>query len=152
MEKKKPKTIVTKNKNGDTVIIKKKSSYVPVPPKHTQFKKGQSGNPGGMTKEQRAVKAFTATQLTNAINLAMSLTTEEADKLVKDKTLTMPEKVVLRAIVDAAEDGNYSKFYEIAEFLLGKVPNKIEVITSLKDKIEDKEKLRAAVRAVEDEY
>jgi hypothetical protein len=148
---KKPKTIVKKTKKGDTVIIKKKSKYVPVPPKEHQFKKGQSGNPHGVSKEKVAIKAFTATQLINAINMVTSLSAEEAEQLVKDRSLPLTELVVLRAIIDAAHDGNYSKFYEVVEFILGKVPNKIEVISSLKDKIEDKEKLKQALKAVEDE-
>lgn len=133
------------------VITKKKSKYVPVPPKHTQFKKGQSGNPHGVPKEKVMVRKFTSEQLTKAIELAMSMTVEQADKIVNDKTLTLPEKVVLRAIVDSAQHGNYSKFYEIAEFILGKIPNKIEIISSLKEKLEDKEKVKAAIKAIENE-
>jgi len=145
------KKVTAKKTSKKKVITKRKSKYVPVPPKQHQFKKGQSGNPNGVSKEKRAIKAFTATQLTNAINLAMGLSIEEAEKMVEDRNLSLPEKVVLRAIVDAAEDGNYSKFYEIAEFMLGKVPNRVEVITSLKDKLEDREKLKAAIKEVEDD-
>lgn len=152
VSKKKPKTIVKKQKNGDTVIIKKKSTYVPVPPKQYQFKKGQSGNPHGVSKEKVAIKAFTSSQLVNAINMVTSLSAEEAEQLVQDKTLPLTELVVLRSIIDAAHDGNYSKFYEVVEFILGKVPNKIEVISSLKEKIEDREKLKQVMKAVEDEF
>ena len=80
------------------------------------------------------------------------MTSREAEEHVNNPDLTLPEKVVLRAIVNAAHDGNYSKFYEVAEFILGKIPNKVEVISSLKEKIEDKTKLRAAMKAVENEY
>lgn len=134
-----------------SVKVKKKSKYVPVPPKEHQFKKGQSGNPHGVPKEKRLVNAFTSEQLVKAINLAMGLSVEEAEEVVKDKTLTLPQKVVLRAIVDSAEHGNYSKFYEIAEFILGKIPNKIEVITSLKDQIKDRQLLKQTMKEIEEE-
>lgn len=131
--------------------VKNKSKYVPVPPKEHQFKKGQSGNPHGVPKEKRMVNAFTSEQLVKAINLAMGLSVEEAEQVVKDKTLTLPQKVVLRALVDSAEHGNYSKFYEIAEFILGKIPNKIEVITNLKDQLKDREALKNVLKELQEE-
>jgi hypothetical protein len=156
--KAKSKTIIKKAKNGDTVIIKKKDYEVGKgkPPKHTQFKKGKVANPTGINCNpiKRAINEFNSMELSKAIKLVMTSTEEEALAAVNDPSTTLGFKTVLRAMIDASHDGNYSKFYEIAEHVIGKIPNKVDINggISLGAKLDDKEKLKEVLRLVENEF
>jgi len=156
LTKKDSKTIVKKQKNGDVVIIKKKPTkkkYVPVPPKEHQFKKGQVANPHGCNgKVKRAINEFNSQEISKAINIVMTSTEEEIVATINDPLTTIGFKTILRAMLNASEDGDYAKFYQIAEHVIGKVPNKVEIITSLKEKLEDREKLKQVMKEVENDY
>ena len=156
--KKDSKTIVKKQKNGDVVIIKKKPTkkkYVPVPPKEHQFKKGQVANPHGCNgKIKRAINKFNSQEISKAINIVMTSTEEEVVETLNDKETTLGFKTILRAMLDASQNGDYSKFYQIAEHVIGKIPNKVELASnvSLGQKMEDKEKLKSILKAIEGEF
>lgn len=92
-------------------------------------KKGEVRNPKGIniSPEKRALKELTETELANAIKKVFTSTEEECLALLKDKATTLGHKVILRAAVDAAHHGNYSKFNEILERVIGKVPNKVDM-------------------------
>lgn len=159
-KKTKKKTIVKKQKNGDVVIIKKANKRTDVgfkkPPKEHQFKKGNKANPTGINCNpiKRAINEFNSMELSKAIKLVMTSTEEEALAAVNDPSTTLGFKTVLRAMIDASHDGNYSKFYEIAEHVIGKIPNKVELNggVNLGQKLEDKEKLKEVLKLVENEF
>lgn len=156
MVKKSKKTIVKKQKNGDTVIIKKNSEVgYKKPPKHTQFKKGIQNNKGiTISPEKRALKELTINSLAEAIKKTMTCTEEEITALLNDPTTTVGHKVILRAALDAAHHGEYSKFDHILERAIGKVSTKVDITTggrSLNEKLDDKEKVKQALKQVEEE-
>lgn len=146
------KKVTTKKKSkGDYEVGRGK------PPKHTQFKKGQIANPKGITisPEKRALKELTETELANAIKKVFTSTEEECLALLKDKTTTLGHKVILRAAVDSAHHGNYSKFNEILERVIGKVPNKIDMTTKgqpINVTSADKDLIKKTVSELENEY
>ena len=71
------------------------------PPKHTQFKKGQSGNPGGRPKGTLNV----ATVLENTLRQ----TVEVADEKTNEKrTITKLEAAIQRLVDNAVEGDNYA--------------------------------------------
>lgn len=158
--KTKGKTIVKKAKNGDVVIIKKKKDYVVgkgKPPKEHQFKKGQSGNPLGpnVNPEKRALRELTTRELKAAIEKTMTCTEEEVQALLDDPQTTVGHKVILRAALDASTNGDYSKFDHILERAIGKVANKVDLTTRVKDvgeEVKDKEAVRSAVKELENEF
>ncbi len=156
---------MAKKSNGKTIIIVKHDKPKPKkqikkdykvghkkPPKEHQFKKGVSANPGGYSKEKRALANFTKEELSKAISIVMSSTEKEAEDLLKCPNQTLSFKVVLRAVVDAAHNGDYDKFYKIAEHIMGKLTTKIDITTlgaQLGAAVEDKTKVRAALESIE---
>lgn len=157
-KKVKSKTIVKKQKNGDTVIIKKKNPDVGYkkPPKHTQFKKGQIANPLGITTSplKRAINEFNSMEITKAIKIVMTSTPKEVEEIMNHPETTIGFKTILGAMLDACEQRSYSKFYEIAEHVIGKIPNKVDINggISLGAKLDDKEKLKEVLKLVENEF
>jgi hypothetical protein len=150
------KTIVKKQKNGDVVIVKKKSSEVGYkkPPKHTQFKKGKSGNPSGVniSPEKRALKELTSQTVAEAIKQTLTCTEAEITALLNDPTTTIGHKVILRAALDAAHNGEYGKFDHILERAIGKVSVNINMSSvNLNGQLEDKAKVKQVLKELENE-
>lgn len=125
------------------------------PPKHTQFKKGQSGNPLGpnVNPEKRALKELTTRSLKEAIEKTMTCTEKEIKALLADPETTVGHKVILRAALNAMEDGAYQKFDHILERAIGKVAIKIDSTSGglpLQNPA-DREKMRSLIKEIEEE-
>lgn len=151
-----------KTSNKTVVIIKKdkpKKEYEvghKKPPKHTQFKKGQVANPTGVncSPEKRALKELTTASVAEAIKKTLTCTEAEITALLNDPDTTVGHKVILRAALDAAHHGEYGKFDHILERAIGKVSVKVDMTSGglpLGQQLQDKEKVKAAIKAVEDE-
>lgn len=150
-EKKKAKKKVVKKKKGNGEVGYKK------PPKQHQFKKGEVRNPKGIniSPERRALKDLTEKSLSDAIQKVFTSTEQECLELLNDKETSLGHKLILRAAVDATQNGNYTKFNEILERVLGKVPTKVDMTTkgeSINITTEDRTKIKTLVKEVENEY
>jgi hypothetical protein len=152
-KKSKTKTVIIIKKDG----TKPKSNYR-VPPKEHQFKKGNKANPYGCIGKdptKHALKNLTNTTIKDAIEKAMTCTVEEIEALINDKTTTAGYKIILRAVLDATEDGDYSKFDHILERAVGKVANKVDMTTGgmpLGQQLEDRQRVKAMLKDIENEY
>lgn len=158
------KKVSKKSKSGNTtvVIVKKndtsKKSNYRKPPKEHQFKKGQVANPYGCIGKdptKHALKNLTNASIKDAIEKTMTCTVKEIEALIKDDTTTAGHKIILRAVLDATEDGDYSKFDHILERAVGKVANKIDLnnnITNLSEQLKNKQAVKAVLKDIEDEY
>lgn len=152
------------SKGGKTVIIVKKNDKPKKdyevghkkPPKHTQFKKGQSGNPQGariVSPEKRALKELTQKSVADAITKALTCTEEEVTALINDPSTPVGYKVILRAALDAAHNGEYQKFDHILERAIGKVSVNINMNSvNLSAQLEDREKVKNIIKEVKNEF
>lgn len=121
------------------------------------IKKGEVRNPKGIniSPERRALKQLTENELADTIKKVFTSTEKDCLELINDPNTTLGHKVILRAAVDAAEHGNYGKFNEILERVIGKVPNKTD-ITSKGEKLtlnpDAKNQVKQLVKDLENEY
>lgn len=92
-----------------------------------QWRKGQSGNPGGLRKGEvarKALKRFTQAALAEAFSKVMRLTPKEVMDGSSAKNMPMVEHVVACALLADAENGTLSNLEKIMERIVGKVYNK----------------------------
>jgi hypothetical protein len=159
------KKVSKKSKSGNTTVVivkKNKPKRTDVgrgkPPKEHQFKKGQVANPYGCIGKdptKHALKNLTNASIKDAIEKTMTCTVKEIEALINDETTTAGHKIILRAVLDATEDGDYSKFDHILERAVGKVANKVDMTSGglpLGQKLEDKQKVKALLKDIEDEF
>lgn len=101
------------------------------PPKEHQIKKGEVRNPLGCNSnpEKRLLRTITEKTIAEAIQTVFSSNDAECVALLNDPEITLGHKVILRAAIDAAQNGNYTKFNEILERVLGRVPMKHDLTT-----------------------
>ena len=93
------------------------------------IKKGEVRNPKGIncSPEKRMLKTMTEQSLSEAIQSVFTSTTQEIQELLADPETTVGHRIVLKAALEAESKGNYTKFNEILERVLGKVPFKTDV-------------------------
>lgn len=120
-----------------------------------RIKKGEVRNPKGIniSPEKRALKEFHREAISDAIKVTMTSTPKEIEEIMNHPDTSISYKTILGAMLDACEQRSYSKFYEIAEHVIGKIPTKIDMTSGgkpLGEKLEDREKLRKAMKEVDD--
>ena len=86
---------------GENTIMAKHEVGYCRPPKHTQFKKGQSGNPGGRPKGTLNV----ATVLENTLRQMVEVVDEKTNE---KRTITKLEAAIQRLVDNAVEGDNYA--------------------------------------------
>lgn len=99
-------------------------------PVHTQFKKGQSGNPlGGKLHNpiKRALKNLTVDTYREVIELVCQNDIDALEEMSESRTITALQVGVARAFLKAMRDGDYGTIERIAERIVGKIPDKLEV-------------------------
>lgn len=92
------------------------------PPKHTQFKPGQSGNPSGRRKQ-----VLTKDKVSAIIGKVADNSVEEVRDLVGKETATMLERTVASIFMEAYEKSDASKLEFLFQRSIGKVTEQIDV-------------------------
>lgn len=75
------------------------------PPKETRFKKGQSGNPGGKTKEQKRIEIENAERAMRIRAKLLAATEAKLAAISEDKALEFVEAAMLKLLKDAEDRG-----------------------------------------------
>lgn len=114
------------------VIVKKKKQKRELPEamKAKQFKKGQSGNPlGGQLHNPiiKAMKQITEKALAETIEKIMISPKQAVKDMLDDASLSLAQRIVIKAAIKAESDGSFHSFNTILERVLGKVPDKVEI-------------------------
>lgn len=132
-----------------------------LPPKAEpyKFKPGQSGNPKGrppLNPIQRALKNLTVETYRDVIQAVCTGNLDNLKAMVEDPSISALQVGVARAFLKAMQAGDYAVIERIAERIVGKIPDELKVSSSnvnanLNATI-DKEKLKAALEHLEQEY
>lgn len=96
----------------------------------TQFKKGQVGNPlGGLAHDpfKRQVKALTTQALAEITSMVCEMSVEEVEKIVQSKSITIAQATILRAALDASQNGRIDKFNTIVSRVVGVIPEAVQI-------------------------
>lgn len=94
----------------------------PNPPKHTQFKKGQSGNPGG-----KIAGLLSPQQISALITRFWKMTMAELAAVPKDPKSTVGEIALASIFIKAIETGDYGRIEGLLTRGIGKVKEVTEV-------------------------
>lgn len=92
------------------------------PPKHTQFKKGVSGNQSGRPKG-----LFTIDLLKKVIARHFDMTKEQVEKVLNDSRSKSIDLIICSAILKAIENGDINKAEYLFMRSLGRVTEKVEI-------------------------
>lgn len=92
------------------------------PPIHTQFKPGQSGNPGGKKKQ-----LLTKDKVSAIIGKVADNSFEQVKDLVGKETATMLERTVASIFLEAYNKADASKLEFLFQRSIGKVTEQIDV-------------------------
>lgn len=99
-----------------------------------KFQPGQSGNPGGQPKvseELRKHLKLTSLEILHIIAKYARMRVCDAEQAVLDKTLPVLDHVLLKNLLD------YNKFFIIIERAIGKVPERVEVSTTVGELLDE---------------
>jgi hypothetical protein len=101
-----------------------------LPPEHTRFKKGSSGNPGGRPKlspELKKINELTVDELKRTIAKHFRMTMEELTDVLHDPNSITLDLVICSAIAKAIKEGDMGRAEYLFMRSLGKVTEKLEV-------------------------
>jgi len=119
-----------------------------LPPIHSRFKPGQSGNPSGKPKtdpELLKARALTRTKFEALANKFISMTKEDLKAAVTNPNATMLELMVAKIVEQAISKGDQIRLTFILDRLIGKVPDKVEAqVTSEVLQMNEEEMIKAA--------
>jgi len=102
------------------------------PPKASQFKPGQSGNPGGKAKvpdDIKEARKLTQLDLERVINSLLYITKEALQAKIKDPQTPMIEMIAASIMAQAAVKGDHMRLDFILQRMIGKVKDQLEVTT-----------------------
>lgn len=100
-----------------------------LPPIHSRFKKGQSGNPlGGKMHDPalRALRKMSKELYAEIVHMLMTSTLEEIKKAGEDPKTIAAKRFVCIAFAKAMQRGDYSTFRTILSEVIGKVPDEVK--------------------------
>lgn len=128
------------------------------PPKHSQFKKGKVANPeGGRTHNPatRALKNLTVESYREVIELVLTGRVQDLRAMAENPETPAIQVAVATSFLRAIREGDYTIVERIAERLVGKIPDEINlralnVNANLNAKV-DKDMLKAAMAALDDD-
>ena len=93
------------------------------PPRHSQFKKGQSGNPEGGRKHdpiRRAVKTLTLKEIVEVLNDVLQSRVKDLENELKDPEIPLAKLIVGKAALRASKKGDIKLFNTLVEPVVGK--------------------------------
>lgn len=96
----------------------------------SQFKPGNKANPLGAKAHNlftRSVRKLTNVALAEITEMVMSMSVEEVEEIIQSKTLTIAQKTILRASLDASEHGEIDKFNTIVSRSVGAIPTQVQI-------------------------
>lgn len=104
------------------------------PPKHSQFKKGKSGNPDGARKHNPALKALKNLTLDTYREVIEAVCTGNVELLAnmakgEDEKMSALQVGVARAFYAAIQKGDYEIIERIAQRIVGKIPDELNVVS-----------------------
>lgn len=101
-----------------------------IPPVHSQFKPGQSGNPDGARKHDkvtRALRTLTIETYKEVIELVLTENLDGLKTMILDKKTPALQVGVAKAFLMAIHKGDYAVIERIAERIIGKIPDQLQV-------------------------
>ncbi len=123
--------------------------------KKHQFKKGESGNPKGSVPNPalRALRRLTQETYREVIELVLTGNLTDLKKMAENPETPAIQVGVAAAFMKAIKNGDYAVIERIAERIVGKIPDVINVNsnnnTSLALGVIDREKLKTAFAKLE---
>jgi hypothetical protein len=93
------------------------------------FKKGQSGNPGGLTplaKELRSARRLTKEKFIDLVSLMNGASHEEMQRILGNPETTALTMMVIKVYMQIIETGNMKDFDVLLNRLIGKVKDETE--------------------------
>lgn len=130
------------------------------PPKHSRWKKGQSGNPAGGRAHNpalRALKNLTVETFREVVELVLTSNVAEIKRIAEDPNTPGVKVGVCVAFLKAIKSGDYHIIRAIAAELIGKLPDQVNVNANVNAAVDasirviDKQKLREAMDELEKE-
>lgn len=94
------------------------------------IKKGEVRNPKGAGAHNhfaKYVRKLSVQSLAEITDIVVNMPSDEAEKLINDPKLSLAQKAILRASIDAAHHGEIDKFNTIVSRCVGKIADKVEV-------------------------
>lgn len=107
-----------------------------LPPVHTQFKKGQSGNPLGAKlhdPELKRIRKISNEMFQELVDLALSEDLSGLQKIIKDPKASALKVGVATSLVKAIQKGDWGTLERIVERLVGKVVVRVDHTTDGKE-------------------
>lgn len=104
----------------------------PNPPKHTQFKKGQSGNPEGGRKlpaELRAIAAITSEENQRTVAKYLRMDRDQLSVVMKNPKTPNFDMWICSIIATGMKSGDASKLELLLNRLIGKVKENVELVS-----------------------
>ena len=109
-----------------------------VPPEHSKWKKGQSGNPKGTPRKmvsQLKTIGYTKAEAANTINSMLAMTIDELKEVFENKESTILEKTIANALKKSLEKGSLYSLDTLLSRTHGKPTEMLEVNAETKNKI-----------------
>ncbi len=100
---------------------KGKGNHAPV----KMWKKGQSGNPGGLPKDtiaKKELKVFTASLVAEAFSKMLSYTAQELEYVVQQDQIPIIESIVAKCLLHDRKGSQLHNLERIMERIIGRVP------------------------------
>lgn len=128
------------------------------PPKEHQFKKGKSGNPAGARAHNpitKALKNLTVDTYREIIEVVCTGNLDRLKDIIEDPKTSALQVGIARAFFDAIKKGDYLVIERIAERIVGKIPDELNVVSknlnaNLNSKPIDRKEVVEIVKKLED--
>jgi hypothetical protein len=105
------------------------------PPKHSQFKPGNNANPIGAKAHNpavRALKQITIESYREIIELVMTKNIKTLKEVINHPDTSAVQVGVAKAFLKAIRNGDYGVIERIAERIVGKIPDQLNVNSNQK--------------------
>lgn len=111
----------------------KKKKGLPKEAEKYKFEKGKSGNPKGrppLTPVQRELKDLNLKIHAAVIKAVLTGTKQDLQDLLDDPEATALQLVLVKTVIRAIKEGDYSRIREIVQVIVGKIPDNVNLILS----------------------